>query len=275
MKVTIVSVALLLTAGHALAQAAEKAAEKPAEKSPENAALYEIDTEAQKAPPANTPLARVLESLHVRVCVRSDVPPLGYFHAGQLDGFDVELAQELIKQIGIDYKQVLKIEWNVVTAGDRMKHLQENACDILVAALSHTKERAGQAELSKIYVRTDKVLLQSNTITRKTPVIAQVGGTTGDAGIKGTPRQFHTYQEVAYAMELGGIDYLVTDRPIAEHLMRSTTKGFKITKTLAKDAESYVVATPKGDPQLIAAVNRALEELARSGRLAFIHRRWL
>ncbi|HUS63861.1 MAG TPA: transporter substrate-binding domain-containing protein [Kofleriaceae bacterium] len=271
MKLTTTLVALFLGAAPALAQAPAPASEK----NPESAALYEIDTEAQKAPPANTPLARILESLHVRVCVRSDVPPLGYFSSGQLEGFDVELASELVKQLGIDYKRVLKIEWTVVTAEERMKHLQQNGCDILVAALSHTKERAGQAELSKIYVRTDKVLLAAGNITRKSPVIAQVGGTTGDAGIKGTPRPFHTYQEVAYAMELGGIDYLVTDRPIAEHLMRSTTKPFKITKTLAKDAESYAVATPKGDPLLIQAVNRALEDLARSGRLAFIQRRWL
>jgi ABC-type amino acid transport substrate-binding protein len=113
-------------------------------------------------------------------------------------------------------------------------------------------------------------------VTRKTPIIAQLGGTTGDShGIKGQPKQFHTYQEVAYAMEQGAVDYVITDKPIAEHLIRSTTKDFKITKTLAKGAESYVVAVPKGDAGLIGAINRAFDDLARSGRLAYLHRRWL
>jgi polar amino acid transport system substrate-binding protein len=265
MKPVIMSLVLL---GAAAAPAL--AAESPAP------ALYEIDTEAQKAPPANSRLAHMLGSLHVRVCVRSDVPPLGYFNNGSLDGYDVELASEIVKQISVDYKQALKIEWAVVTAPERVKRLQENGCDLLVAALSHTAARAGQVEMSKVYLRTDKVLLAAAKAGNNPPVIAQIGGATGDiGGVKGTVRPFNTYQDVGYAMEAGAVDYIVTDRPIAEHLMRSTTKSYKIEKTLAKDAESYVVAAPKGDTALLQAINKALDDLARSGRVALLARRWL
>ena len=249
----------------------------PAPAAPEEPAnLYEMDTDAQKAAP-NSTMARVLGSMYVRACVRSDVPPFGSFSSQHsLEGLDIELANELVRQMSIDFKQVFKVEWAVVDAADRMDRLKNGACDILVANFSQTAERAKEVDMSKIYLRTDKVLVAANAITRKSPVVGHVGGTTGDmGGIKGTAKMFHSYQQVVYDMDAGGVDYVITDRPIAEYLVRSSTKGFKITKTLAKNAEAYTVAVAKGDGTLLAAVNRALEELARQGRLALMQRRWL
>jgi ABC-type amino acid transport substrate-binding protein len=216
----------------------------------------------------------------MRVCIRGDVAPFGSFNSngGQLDGLEVELATEIVKQISIDYKQPLKIDWTIVAAPDRVKRLQDDACDLLVASLSYTPERAQQVTTSKVYLKTDKVLLSAAKITRKVPVIAKIGGaTTGDSPDvpKGTDRVFGTYAEVVYAMDNEEIDYLVTDRPIADQLIRSATKPYTVSKTLAPGAESYVAATQNGHPELIAAVNKAIDDLARSGRLAHIHRRWL
>jgi polar amino acid transport system substrate-binding protein len=238
--------------------------------------LYEVDTAPQAAPAAGSALDRVVKSMHVRACVRADVAPFGSFTAGGLQGLDIELAQAITDQISIDYKQALRVQWVVVEAGDRMKRVQDGACDILVAAFSHTKERAEKVSESRVYLRTDKVLVSANKITRKVPVIGKVGGTTGDApGIAGTQRTFATYQEVIQAMDGDEVDYLVVDRPIADHLIRSTNKTYRIAKTLAENAESYVVAMHQGSADLVAAVDRALEDLARTGRLALIHRRWL
>jgi ABC-type amino acid transport substrate-binding protein len=190
------------------------------------------------------------------------VAPFASFSANGLDGFEVELASKIVEQISIDYKQPLKIDWVVVSAGERLKRLQEDSCDFLVGSLSYTPERAKEVALSKPYLKTDKVLLSAAKVTRKVPVIAKVGGTTGDAGdIKGTERAFGTYQEIVYA--------------IADQLIRSSSKPYSVSKTLAPGAESYVAATRNGQPELLGAVNKALEDLARSGRLALIHRRWL
>jgi ABC-type amino acid transport substrate-binding protein len=241
----------------------------------DDSALYDLDTDPQKPPAPGSALEKIVKGLHVRVCVRADVAPFGAFSSTGLEGLEIELATEIVKQIGIDYKQALKVDWTIVTAPDRIKRLQDDGCDLLVAALSYTAERAQQVGTSKVYLKTDKVLMQAQNITRKTPVIAQVGGTTGDAGIKGTPRTFASYQEVVYAMDADEIDYLVTDRPIADQLIRSSTKPYTIGKTLAAGAESYVAATNKAHTDVLAAVDKALEDLAKSGRLALIHRRWL
>jgi len=240
---------------------------------------WEIDSETMKAP-AGSSLERILKGLHMRVCIRGDVAPFGSFAAnGGLDGLEVELATEIVKQISIDYKQPLKIDWTVVAAPDRVKKLQDDACDLLVASLSYTPERAAQVATSKVYLKTDKVLLSAAKVTRKVPVIAKIGGATsaGDSADvpKGTDRVFGTYAEVVYAMDNEEIDYLVTDRPIADQLIRSATKPYTVSKTLAPGAESYVAAVQNGHPELIGAVNKSIDDLARSGRLAHIHRRWL
>jgi ABC-type amino acid transport substrate-binding protein len=239
-------------------------------------ALYDIDTAAQKAPAANSALDHILKSLHLRVCVRSDVAPFGYFSTSALEGFDIDLATEITKQISIDHKQALRPTWTVVAVDERMKRLQDNSCDIMVADFSYSKERAAQIGTSKVYLRTDKVLVTAAKLTRKVAVIAKVAGATGDAGaLKGTMRTFATYQEIVYAMDAGEIDHVITDRPIAEHLIRSSVTAFQITKTLAENAESYVVGVNLNNPDVLAAVNKALDDLARSGRLALLVRRWL
>jgi ABC-type amino acid transport substrate-binding protein len=238
--------------------------------------LYEIDSEAQRAPSPGSGLDRIIKGLHVRVCVRADVAPFASLSVNGLDGFEVDLASKIVEQISIDYKQPLKIDWVVVSAAERLKRLQEDSCDFLVGSLSYTAERAKEVALSKPYLKTDKVILSAAKVTRKVPVIAKVGGTTGDLGqIKGTERLFGTYQEIVYAMDAEEIDYLVTDRPIADQLVRSSSKPYSVWKTLASGAESYVAATRNGQPELLGAVNNALDDLARSGRLAQIHRRWI
>jgi polar amino acid transport system substrate-binding protein len=265
---------VLMLVGATACSAADAA---PAAKSAEPE-LYEMDTAAQPVPGAGSPIDRILKSLQIRACVRADVAPFGSFSTNGLDGFDVALAREVAEEISIAYKQPLRIDWVVVPASDRVKFVQDGACDFMIAAFSHTPERATQVAESKVYLRTDKVLVAAAKIARKpdAAIIGKVGGTTGDTGdLKGRVQTFANYQEVIQAMDLDEVDYLVVDRPIAEHLIRSSIHPYRIAKVMAENAESYVVAVHTGQSDLLGAVNHALDNIARSGRLALLHRRWL
>ncbi|MCA9669432.1 MAG: amino acid ABC transporter substrate-binding protein [Myxococcales bacterium] len=272
-KLTVV-VALLCFGSVAFAQG--KKGKAPAKGGdPKNAPLYTLDTEKAKDPPAGSGLAAILKSHHVRVCVRSDVPPFGYFSRWGLKGLDIQLARAIVNQLSIDYKVVLAVDWSVVSAGRRVARLKAKSCDLLVATFSNTRARARQVGLSKVYLQTDKVLLASESPKAKA-VIGRVRGTTGKAGgVKGKTRYFNTYQEIIYGMEAGDVDYVVADRPVAVHLQRSVNKKFKITKTLAKNAENYSIGVNKKHKALLDAVNKALTDLANSGQLALMYRRWL
>lgn len=258
----------------ALLAACNTADAQPRPTAPANEPLYDVDTEASPPPAAGSQIDGILKSLHVRVCVRADVAPFGSFGDGGLRGFDIALANEIVDQLSIDHKQALTPTWVVVSAAERIKRVQDNACDFMIAAFSLTPDRAAQLATSKVYLRTDKVLLAASKITRKQPVIAQLEGATG-AAVAGTPRTFRTYQEIIHAMDSGEVDYVATDRPIAEHLMRSSVTGFTVSKVLAPNAESYVVATGKPNKELATAIDRALVNIANTGRLALLEQRWL
>ena len=261
--------ALLAACGSADAQPQRQPAPPPS-----NEPLFDVDTEAVAPPAAGSQVDGMLKSLHVRVCVRADVAPFASFGDQGLRGFDIALANEIIDQLSIDHKQALSPTWVVVSAAERMKRVQDGACDFMIAAFSWTPDRAAQLATSKVYLRTDKVLLAAAKVTRSKPVIAQLDGATGSAPV-GVTRTFRTYQEIIHAMDMGEVDYVATDRPIAEHLMRSSVTSFAISKTLASNAESYVVATGKPNRELATAIDRALTTIANSGRLALLERRWL
>src|SRR3990172_6326072 len=71
----------------------------------------------------------------VRVGIRFDNPPLSYIDSnGNWIGFDVDLADELVKRLG------MKIEKVKVDETTRISFLQEGKIDMAVASMNHTRQ---------------------------------------------------------------------------------------------------------------------------------------
>lgn len=254
---------------------AKKAPAKAAKKAPAKPMpLYTLDTPALNIPKGKTQLGQILGSLSLRVCVRTDVPPFGYFMKGSLTGFDVALANEIATRIGIMFKKNLVVSYVPISAKQRVSALQNNRCDFVAAAFTYTAKRAKKVAFSKRYLKTDRVVVAMSKITRKKPVIALVKGTKAPKGLKGVEKSYNDYREIIFAMEAGEVDYFVTDRPIALHMIRNVTKSYKITKTL-KGTDEYGIGVNKSNKALLQAINIALQETAASGRLAHLLRQWL
>ncbi|TNE44524.1 MAG: transporter substrate-binding domain-containing protein [Deltaproteobacteria bacterium] len=237
--------------------------------------LYSIDTPTAKAPPAHSTLAKILKSQLIRVCVRADIPPFGHFVNNALVGFDIQLAREISTQISIYYKKNLRLTWSVINANSRVSSLENNHCDMVVAAFSITPSRQKKVAFSEPYLQTYKVKVKKTKITRNKPVTAVVTGTTqGKKKPKGIIRAFLNYNEIINAMDRGEIDYVMTDQPIAIHMLRSISQEYMITQVLSQ-MENYGVGVNKKSAALLKAVNRALRDLARTGRLAYTQRQWL
>lgn len=248
---------------------------QPAPQPKANRPLTKIDVPALATPPAKSALAKIIKTRNLRVCVRSDVPPFGYFASQGLIGFDVDLAKMLGVRLSIYYKQHIRVSWQVIEAGERIKKLQTKSCDLVAAAFSYTPARASKVSFSKIYLETNKVALVANTITRALPVVALVRGTTNIAkGLKGTPRYFGNYKEIIDAMKNGEVDYVVADRPMGLHMIRSVTKTFRIYKSF-KQKERYGLGVHRDHRELLKVINQGLRDLAKSGQLAYLYRQWL
>lgn len=239
--------------------------------------LYTIDSPAMPKAKEGSKLARVLKSQVLRACVRSDVPPFGYFLGQQLVGFDVDLVGHIARRLSTYYKRNITVDWTVVNAGSRISSIQQDSCDLVAAAFSYTDARAKLVSFSKIYLKTGKVLVAAKQISHKKPIVALVRGTT-HANAKEIAnaeiRLFHNYKEIIYAMESGEVDYVVTDRPIALHMIRSVSKAYEIVKSIGKQ-EEYAIGFGLKNKSLREAVNQALSDIAQAGTLAFLQRQWL
>lgn len=239
--------------------------------------LYTLDSPSMPKATKDTKLARILKSQVLRACVRSDVPPFGYFLGRRLVGFDIDLVSQIAKRLSIYYKRNLTIEWTVINAGTRISSLQEDSCDLVAAAFSRTENRAKLVGFSKIYLKTTKVLVAAKTTSRKKPILAVVrGATTPDAQttLNAEVRFFHNYKEIIYAMESGSVDYVITDRPIALHMIRSVSKPYDIVKELGQN-EEYALGFQLENKTLRHLIDLVLADLAQSGQLAYLQRQWL
>ncbi len=250
-----------------------KEAAKPKEA---DAPLYTLDSPEMPKAADGTKLARILQSQVLRACVRSDVPPFGYFLGRRLVGYDIDLVEQIARRLSVYYKRNLTIEWTVINAGSRISSLQQDTCDIVAAAFSRTKARARLVGFSKVYLKTNKVLISAET-TRKNPVLAIVRGTTtpdAQSLFNAEIRFFENYKEIIYAMESGSIDYVITDHPIALHMIRSVSKKYKIVKKLGL-SEEYAIGVQLENKTLLHVTDLILLDLAQSGKLAYLQRQWL
>lgn len=249
------------------------ATSRPTQTAPRS--LTQLTPAAIPMAPKGSALHKIIQSQILRVCVRSDVPPFGYFASQGLVGFDIELAKHIAMQLSIYYKKNIHIQWKVIEASERIAKLQAKQCDFVAASFSYTAQRASQVTFSRIYLQTRKVALAAERIQRAEPIIALVKGTTNaHLNIKGQTRYFVNYKEIMQAMKSGDVDYVVTDQPIAIHMMRNVTKSFRMHKAFPRN-ERYGLGLNKSHTHLVHIVNKALYDLAKTGRLAYLYRQWL
>lgn len=226
--------------------------------------------------PQDSMLYHILQSRTVRVCVRSDIPPFGYFQKDTLSGFDIALAKELITLLGIRFQTTLQRQWVVIQAAERVESLQKGRCDLVVAAFSKTVEREKLVSFSTVYNRTGKVVLRRVGDVSSAPVVARVKSATGSQ--LNVPNAVYSsflgYSDILYTMRQKLVDYVITDYPTGLYLIRNSKAAYQIHETLPQ-IEEYGVGVAKGHIHLLREINLALQQLNNNGRLAHMRRQWL
>lgn len=110
--------------------------------------------------------AQSLESIKnkgsVLIGVMVDFPPYGLTNQqGEPEGFDIDVAKELAKRMGV------KAELVPVSGPNRIAYLQSGRVDMLVASLGITPERAQQVDFSIPYERLNLWLVARKELNIK------------------------------------------------------------------------------------------------------------
>ena len=209
-------------------------------------------------------------------------PPFGYRDENnQIVGFDIDVAREVCKRMGVEL--VLQpIDWDA-----KETELATKQIDCIWNGFTVTEERKKNLTFSDSYVNNAQAVVVMNKSSYKTlsdlagKTIGIQGGSSAADAIEDTPSfknsikkivEFNDNLTAIMDLEIGGCDAVVMDLLVAIEVAK--TKNIRIlSEVLAQ--EEYAVGFRLGEIKLAEAVNEQMKAMAADGTLAQIAIKWL
>lgn len=200
---------------------------------------------------------------------------------GEVEGFDIDIAKQIAKEILGDEN---KVEFVEVTSKTRIPLLNKGDIDAIVATMTITEERKKEVDFSNVYFEAGQSLLVKKgspvqsikDLTKDTPVLA-VKGSTSTVNIRQAAPdapvlEFENYAEAFTALKAGQGVALTTDNAILLG-MASEDNSFELVGGTFTD-EPYGIAVKKGNVELVDAINGVLDKLKSNGEYDAIYKKW-
>ncbi|WP_308862355.1 transporter substrate-binding domain-containing protein [Paenibacillus radicis (ex Xue et al. 2023)] len=201
---------------------------------------------------------------------------------GKVEGFDIDLAKALAKQILGDET---KLELKEVTSKTRIPMLNNGDIDMIIATMTITEERKKEVEFSDVYFKAGQSLLvkkgsaiKSVADVKKGVKVLAVKGSTSTTNIRAkapeaTVLEFENYQEAFTALKAGQGDTLTTDNAILYGMVKQDPNYEVVGGTFTD--EPYGMAIKKGDTTYTAYVNDFLKSIKASGQYDKLYEQWI
>ena len=215
--------------------------------------------------------------------------PYEFFKDGKIIGYDPDIIDHFIPKLGVKV-QLVDTAWNGIIPA-----LYANKFDVIISAMTITKERAEKVLFSMPYAdASNAVLLRAGEDRIKTAddlsgriVGVQIGSAA--AGIiktfeaklkdKGKPgyadvKQYEHYPEAYQDLLNKRIDAVVNSRSTMMVVMRDAPGKFKLMPGISDITAYFGMAFRKEDTALQAFCNEQLAGLKKNGELAKLQEKW-
>ncbi|WP_406620685.1 transporter substrate-binding domain-containing protein [Bacillus atrophaeus] len=202
--------------------------------------------------------------------------------SGDIEGFDIDIAKQLAKDIAGDEN---KAEFKEVTSKTRIPMLQNGDIDAIVATMTITDERKKEVDFSNVYFEAGQSLLVKKgsaiksvkDLNKGTKVLAVKGSTSSQNIREKAPDaavlEFENYAEAFTALKSGQGEALTTDNAIL-YGMADENKDYQLTGKTFTD-EPYGIAVKKGQSELVKEINASLKKMKSDGRYDEIYKKWI
>ena len=283
MKKRIICAALASVMALSLAACGSKTAETTAAPETTAAETEAASSEAEETTEAaETEAAAAAEGGTFIVGFDQDFPPMGFVgDDGEFTGFDLELAQETAKRLGLEYKpqpiawdsKDMELEsgnidciWNGFTITGREDDYtwtEPYMANTQVFVVAKDSGIAGQADLAGKVVEVQVDSSAEAALQEAPDLTASFGQllTTAD------------YNTAFMDLEQGAVDAIAMDVIVAGYQIQQRNADFVILED-ALSAEEYGVGFKKGNEELRDKVQATLEEMAADGTLKEISEKW-
>ena len=245
------------------------------------AACSKTDSNAPVAA-ASAPAAPALPAKIV-VGLDDNFPPMGFRdEKGQLVGFDIDLAKEAAKRLGVEV-EFKPIDWNAKEA-----ELSGKRVDALWNGLTITDERKKNIAFSAPYMENHQIIVVKGGSPIKTKadlagklIGVQDGSSAVDAIGKdeATAKSFKDMKKygdnVTALMDLstGRVDAVVLDEVVGRYYTSKKPGEYKVLEENF-GSEDYGVGLRKDDTELLAKLDNALDAMKTDGTAQTIYAKW-
>ncbi len=203
------------------------------------------------------------------MATNAEFPPYEYYEGSEIVGIDVEIAQAVAEEMGMELQIEDMAFDSIITA------VTSGKADFGAAGMTVTEDRLKSVDFSDPYTTSAQVIIVKEDSPIATPedlVGKKIGvqlGTTGDIYAEdiedATIERYNKGFEAIQSLLSDKIDAVVIDQEPAGVFV-SQNKGLKLTDE-EFTTEEYALAIAKGNEELLEKVNAALADLKESGRL--------
>ncbi|MDO5102103.1 MAG: cystine ABC transporter substrate-binding protein [Lautropia sp.] len=236
---------------------------------------------ASPAVAADDALQKVKERGALRIGIEGTYPPFNFQDkAGKLVGFEVDLGEALAKQLGVK-AHFQPTKWDGLLAA-----LESGRLDVIINQVTITEARQAKYNFSQPYTLSgmQAVVRKDNADQFQTPDTLKgkkvgVGlGTNYEEWLrKNIPeadvRVYEDDPTKSQDLAVGRLDAIMVDRLAALYQVAQSNNRFALGGP-AFSRQTSGIPTRKGDTELLAAINKALDTLREDGTLAAISTKW-
>ncbi|PKN60231.1 MAG: ABC transporter substrate-binding protein, partial [Deltaproteobacteria bacterium HGW-Deltaproteobacteria-11] len=216
-------------------------------------------------------LSRVRKTGYISIATSAGYSPFSFYNDKKvLVGFDVDVAGELAKRLGVDLK-IVDTPWEGIIDG-----LNARRYDGILGSMSVTEARRAVVSFSTpYYYSRTRVMVQSDSPFKdhtelKDKTIGIAAGTTfeRDAGSIGSKniRRYASNDEALLGLQKGEVDAVITDEVVGMYTVNRKKLRIKILGGPLGE-EQIAAAFRKEDKALLAEVNHALQAMQKDGTL--------
>lgn len=214
---------------------------------------------------AESSLDEIKERGYIKVSTNADFDPFEYKDGDRIIGIDVDIARKLAEYMGFD------IEINDVAFDAVTLELSNRTCDFAIAAMSYSDEKAQSVDFSEPYFNAKNVVIvpvDSGIKSGEEIADKKIGvalGFTGDIYCtehfpNADIHRYDTASDAVLDLISGRLDAVVIDDTPAKKLINISDGKAKILDGYLFE-ESYRVAVPKGEKELLDKINTSLAQM--------------
>ena len=237
----------------------------------------------EAAPAAAAPAATPVPAAAIVVGLDDNFPPMGFKdEKNELVGFDIDLAKEAAKRIGreVTFKP---IDWSAKEA-----ELSGKRVDVLWNGLTITEERKANILFTKPYLENRQIVV----VTEKSDIKAKadlagkiVGVQDGSSAVEAVQKdeaaaksikelkKFGDNVTALMDLSAGRLDALVVDEVVGRYYTSKKPGEYRVLDENF-GTEDYGVGTRKDDTELMAKIEKAMDDMKADGSAATISTKW-